>query len=425
MTGESAETLGNLQDLVYVVSDGGVRGEMFKGAAFRQGGRKTELESPPEAVVTREGDREVSLIDIEIDRMNVGYDRNWTGFHRSRWERDAPFYSRFVTDSLRRDHSEDQIGAILELVNKEQKVELLRSLAQRIWESQFENYSRFIGRKLRFKTGDETVRNIVDGGGGICAEKVQALKFLTDHYGFRSEYVIAGHDTRRPVPEARLRELLVTFDFRFAKRDMRYWDHTALLYTLDGTTILVDATNGNIPFLFLENGAAERLLGYDDKSPLRVRMTVNDEDFYYHRVAQDIPRNLFFALEGWIADADLMQVFENELGLYVSEDWFVTPIAFKDRADYDRLERRYVQVCGRAGLDCSVSDTWDLDTPLGRRFAEQEAETSEKILLAKEHLLRRYDWWDGDGHQAGLVTVALRDSGQERPGEEKTTLVDV
>jgi len=424
MTGASAETLETLRDLVYVVSNSGVMSKMFKGVVFRQQGQIAEMESPAKVVVTRAGDRNVSLIDVEIDRMNVGYDRNWAGFHKCRWERNASLYSRFVTDALRRDHSEDEIDAILQLATKEQKVELLRSIARRIWGSQFENYSRFIGRKLRFKTGDETVRNIINGGGGICAEKVQALKFLTDHYGFQSEYIIAGPDTRRPVPEVRLRELLTTFDFRFAKRDMRYWDHTALLYTLEGTTILVDATNGNIPFLFLENGAAERLLGYDDKSPLSVRMTVHHEDFYYHRVVQDIPQNLFFALEGWVSDADLMQVFENELGLYISEDWFVTPVVFRDSDEYDRLERRYLQVCGRSGLDCSVSDTWEFHTPLGRRFAEQEAETSEKILLARDHLLRRYDWWEGDGHQAGLATVALRSSSRGRPVEEKATTAD-
>ena len=425
ITRASAETLEALQDLVYVASDDGVLGEMFKDVVFRQRGQVVALESAPKVAVTRAGDKEVSLIDIEIDRMNVRYDRNWAGFHTRRWERDPDLFSSFVMDSLRRDHPEDEIGAILQLVTGDQKIELLRSIARRIWESPFENYSRFIDRKIRFKTGDETVRNIIDGGGGICAEKVQALKFLTDHYGLRSEYLIAGPGTHQPVPEARLRELLNTFDFSFAKRDMRYWDHTALLYILDGTTILVDATNGNIPFLFLENEAAESLLGYDDKSPLNVRMTVRDEDFYYHRVAQDIPENLFFALEGWITDADLMQVFENELGLYISEDWFVTPIAFTDSAEYVELKRKYLQVCGRAGLDCSVSDTWTLDTPLGRRFVEQEAETSQKILLAKDHLLRRYDEWDGGGHQTALVTVALRESSRGRPAEQKATTADV
>ena len=59
MTAASAETLGTLQDLVYVVSDSGVLGDMFKGVAFRQRGQTAELESPPKAVVTRAGDRKV------------------------------------------------------------------------------------------------------------------------------------------------------------------------------------------------------------------------------------------------------------------------------------------------------------------------------------------------------------------------------
>ena len=93
--------------------------------------------------------------------------------------------------------------------------------------------------------------------------------------------------------------------------------------------------------------------------------------------------------------ADLMQVFENELGLYISENWFVTPVAFKSDAEYDELKRRYLQVCDRAGLECAVSDGWTLDTRLGRRFSEEEAETSDKILLTEDHLLTRYDEWDG------------------------------
>ncbi len=407
-TDASAETLVTLQDLVYAISDSGHLGDVLRGVAFKQQGQVASLESPPKVAVTHAGDKVVSLIDIEIDRTNVGYDRNWTGFHRRRWERQADVYESFVLDALGVDHSEDEVYAILQLETEKQKIALLHGLAKRIWGSQFENYSRFVGDKIRFKTGDETVRNIIDGSGGICAEKVQALKFITDHYGLRSEYIVAGPNTPIPVPEAELRELLNTFDFGFAKRLMRYWDHTALLYTFESATILVDATNGNIPFLFLKDGAAEQLLGYDDKHPLSVRMTVNDEDFYYHRVAQDIPQNLFFALEGWISDADLMQVFENELGLYISEKWFVTPIAFKSDAEYGDLKRRYLQICDRAGLECAVSDGWTLDSPLGQRFSEEEAETSGKILLAEDHLLTRYDQWDGGEHQAALVAVALR-----------------
>ena len=417
MTASSAETLQAFQDLVYSIDDSGRLGDVLNGVIFRQGGEPAPPESPPKVSRVRAGGKDVSLIDVEIDRMSVGYDRNWTGFHSRRWERHAGLYEAFVVDALRTDHARDEVEAILRLATEEQQIALLHSLARRVWSSQFENYSRFVGDKLRFKTGDETVRNIVDGRGGICAEKVQALKFLTDRYGLRSEYVIAGPNTPAPVPEAELRDLLNTFDFGFSKRFMRYWDHTALLYTFDGTEILVDATNGNIPFLFLTNRDAERLLRYERKRPLKVRMSVRNEEFYYHRVAQDIPKNLFFALEGWISDVDLMQVFENELGLYISEDWFVMPIAFKSDAEYDSLKQRYLQICERAGLECDVSDGWALDTPLGRQFSEEEAEVSESIELAVDHLLRRYDDWEGDGHDGAIVTVALRSAERERSGK--------
>ncbi|GIT42709.1 MAG: hypothetical protein Ct9H300mP11_06450 [Chloroflexota bacterium] len=180
----------------------------------------------------------------------------------------------------------------------------------------------FTGEKLIFKTGDETVLNIISGGGGICSEKVQALKFLTDNLGYESEYLLAGPNAENPIPEDKLRELLTTFEFDFSKRYMRYWEHLALLYHLDGRDIIVDATNGNIPFIFLAGPDAERMLNCRDKVPVSVRMSLNTESFYYHRVPQDIPENLLYALEGWIPEADLIEVFENELGLYISERFF-------------------------------------------------------------------------------------------------------
>ena len=165
-----------------------------------------------------------------------------------------------MTSTLERECGREEAQDILELSSRDQKTKLVHILAQRIWESDFESYSRFTGRKLAHKTGDETIRNIMEGAGGICSEKVQALKFITDHFEISSEYLLAGVDAKGQMPEEKLRELLDTFDFRFSKRHMRYWQHTALLYHIDGTSILVDATNGNIPFLFLTGGAAERLL---------------------------------------------------------------------------------------------------------------------------------------------------------------------
>ena len=408
ITAESAETLASIQDLVYISDDQGRLHDMFPGIAFSQGSRTIALDDVPRAGPVQVDGREALIIDLAVDRTNVGYDRNWVGFHKRRWTRHADTYSAFVRSYLDESYGVAQARTVLELDSTEQKLKLVEALARRIWDSDFENYSRFVGRKLVYKSGDETVRNIIDGAGGICSEKVQALKFLTDHYGLSSELVLAGPDIPEPVPEDRLRELLTTFDFRFAKRHMRYWQHTALLYAIDGTSVLVDATNGNIPFLFLRDSEADRLLGYESKPPITVRMAVSREDFYYHRVSRDIGEKLFFAMEGWIPYVDLVQVFDNELGLYISKDFMVTSIVYGSDTAFENTRNEYLAACERVGLQCDVSAQWRLDSALGQRFADQEPVVAHRVLDARDHLLARYDECHGTQHQAGLVVIRLR-----------------
>ena len=416
ITQHSADALYAIQDLVYASSDSGQLTDMFSGVAFKEygeNGRVLGLDDVPTNHVTRIGDQEVSIIDVAIDRISVGYERNWAGYHKRKWARNEEKYTDFVRAALAREFGDGEFGsadaeALMQMNTTSDKLKLLEALARTIWNSQFENYSRFIGKKLVYKSGDETIDNIIEGGGAICSEKVQALKFLTDHYGLNSEYIIAGENADGPVPVEKLRELLTTFDFRFAKRYMRFWQHTALLYDVDGVRVLVDATNGNIPFLFLQDAAAERILGYENKVPITVKMVESEEDFFFHRVPQDIPENLFFALEGGWPFSDLMQVFENDLGLYLSSEYYVTPIPFKSEKEFHRDKQDYLDVCQRAGLESSVTDTWTLDSPLGAKFLEAEPRVSDKILQARDHLLARLDECDGPGHDSGLVIMKLR-----------------
>ena len=421
ITASSADILYALGDLVYASDDGGRLWDMFAGIAFTDGGKPIGLDDAPAVHHIplpspsggglgwgRSSGQEVALLDVGIDRIACEYDRNWRGFHARRWRRAPERYATFVRDAVAADYGEDRADDIMELRSTEQKLEFLEALARRIWNSQFENYSRFVGRRLVYKSGDETVDNILDGGGAICSEKVQALKFLTDRYGFESEYVLAGQDADGQFPAERLRELLTTFDFSLSKRYMRYWQHTALLYRVDGLRVLVDATNGNVPFLFLQDPDAHRLLRCRDKTPLPVRMVESEERFYYHETPQDIPENLFFALEGWIPFSDLMQVFDNELGLYLSADYYVAPISYRSEREYRRDRDEFLAVCQRGQLAHSITDEWTLDTPLGRAFQDAEPEVSRRILDARERLLARLDECDGPGHGAGLVVIKLR-----------------
>ena len=404
---DSEETLTAIQDLVYISSDSGSLTDMFEGVEFLQDGRFLEDADTPHAEPVTIGERDALVVDLQIDRTGVEYDRNWVGFHRRRWDRHSDVFSDFVAESLEVRFESERAKRIVVLESTSDKADFIHALAIRIWEADFENYSRFMGRKLVFKSGDETVLNIIGGRGGICSEKVQALKFLTDAYGLESEYILSGPATPDPVPEERLRQLLSTLDFRFSKRFMRYWQHLALLYRFDGMEILVDATNGNVPFLFVTGPEAEGVLGYEAKRSVRVRMAVKEEDFYYHRISQDIVEDMIFAMEGWIPYVDLVQVFENELGLCITKDYMVAPVVFRTERRFDTMRREYIRVCDEAGLDCEVSDEWGLVGPNGEAFAMDEPGKVEHILDSYDHLLDRYDEAHGPGHEAGLAVIRL------------------
>ena len=407
ITEDSEETLAAIQDLVYISSDSGGLTGMFEGVEFLQDGRYLDDADTPYAEPVTIGEKDALVVDLQIDRNGVGYDRNWVGFHRRRWDRHEDVYADFVAESVQSRFGMERAKQLGDLESTADKCDFIHALALRIWEADFENYSRFSGRKLVFKSGDETVLNIAGGRGGICSEKVQALKFLTDHYGLESEYVLSGPATPEPVPEERLRQLLDTLDFRFSKRFMRYWQHLALLYRFDGMELLVDATNGNVPFLFVSGTDAGEVLGYESKRPVRVRMAVKEEDFYYHRIPQDIVEDMIFAMEGWIPYVDLVQVFENELGLCITKDYMVAPVVFRTEKTFDTMRREYIRVCEEAGLDCEVSDEWGFTGPIGESFAMDEPGKVEHILDSYDHLLDRYDEAHVPGHEAGLVVIRL------------------
>ena len=400
--------IGAIQDYVYLSSDSGVLHEPFDGIEFIQDGNPLRLDETVKSRDVLVDGQVVKLIEIEIDRTGIGYDRNWVGFHRRRWDRDTSMYEGFVREAVIQSKSSHDLDEVLSLDSGEAERDFVDALARRIWEAPFENFSRFTGSRLPFKTGDETIRSICDGGGGICTEKIQALKFLTDHYALESEYVLAGPYSPGPVPEERLRELLTTFDFTTSRRYMRYWQHIALLYHLDTGDFLVDATNGNIPYLFLGGREVEQILGYEAKQPVRVRMAVNSEDYYYHRVSQQIVNDLLFALEGWIPYVDLVQVFDNELGLFIGKEFMVAPVMYRTEDGFDTIRIQYEKACAEAGLACEVLADWSLSGSMGYEFAELDPSSSDRIIASKKHLLDRYEQSMGRPYEAGLAVISLQ-----------------
>ena len=106
--------------------------------------------------------------------------------------------------------------------------------------------------------------------------------------------------------------------------------------------------------------------------------------------------------------SDLMQVFDNELGLYLSTGYYVAPISYRSEAEYRQTRDQFQEVAHRGTLECSASPDWTLSTPLGSKFRQAEPGVAARILEARDHLLHRLDLCGGSGHEAGLVIIRLR-----------------
>ena len=390
---DSLDTFQALQDITLTLSDDGTPGTLIPGTVLRNGPRELNPGQSAPCEVVLLGGSYVHLLEISIDRSETGYTRNWTGFNRRRWDRNSGRFEQFV--SLSRNFGQ------------ESELDFLRLVAKEIWNSPFENYSRFTGQRIPYKTADETLLNIIEGRGAICSEKVQALKFITDMHGLESSYVFAGPDALGKLPSGDLRRLLETFDFRGSRHIMRFWQHLALEYVIEEQHILVDATNGNIPFLFLGGPECDGLLDSDFPRPMPVRMGTYSENFYYHRAPSDLALDLCYAMENYIPEIDLVQVFDNELGLVITPEFLVAPVPHKTEEEFQEMNALYEQLASPDNLEVDVGHEWQLDSPLGESFVECEPEAADAILDSHDHLLERYDLFEGFGHRMGLAIVKL------------------
>ena len=64
---------------MYAVSDEGALLDVYAGVVFRQGGAPVGLDDAPVATKVRVRDADVWLVDVAVDRLGAGYDRNWGG----------------------------------------------------------------------------------------------------------------------------------------------------------------------------------------------------------------------------------------------------------------------------------------------------------------------------------------------------------
>ncbi len=232
----------------------------------------------------------------------------------------------------------------------------LAAVARRIHAAPYETYSRYLEPAAPFRSCDQTLDAILAGDGGNCAEKAMALYFIAHSYGIPAEMVLGGEEAAGKFPYRALRSILDqrTFDSEITRDAQRYWQHYAILCHPSGNAeddVFCDVAGSNIPFLFLDAEEASPYLDADRRTPIRVVITLEPIQLYYHRLErrQDLPLDLYYAMENFIESIDVLHTVDNELGLLHTGDYWVGAVAYRGRRELARIVGEYQRFVGRAG----------------------------------------------------------------------------
>ncbi|WP_406693941.1 hypothetical protein V5E97_23160 [Singulisphaera sp. Ch08] len=386
--------LSRYADSLFFLSDGGSLGDLDPDLQFKIGGRACDLDH------RLDGERAAGPIRIEIDRSRTGYTRNWPAYLSRRWELRADAYSKFVESIVEKAYGREA-GSVLRLDAPDRVRRFLTAVAGHLHASPYETYSRYLEPCAPFKSCDQTLDRIIEGDGGNCAEKAMALYLIAHAYGIPSEVVLGGEEAVGSFPYRTLRSVLDrrTFDFSGTQAVQRYWQHYAILCRPSGSAeehLFCDVAGSNIPFLCLGAAEAATYLDPERRKGIRVAITLEPIRLYYHRLArrQDLPLDLYYAMEHFIESIDVIQTVDNELGLLHTGDYWVGAVAYHGRRELGRIVGEYEQYVGRAGLDpradlCFARDLNSARHPLHEQFLSAYPRGAGRIIAADARIRQR------------------------------------
>ena len=405
-------------DGLFLLTDEGALGELIPGLRFRIGGRVCALDH------RLYGDRAAGPLRIEIDRSQSGYTRNWPAYLTRRWKLRACAYSRFV-ESLVDEACARDAGSVLRLDTPDRVRRFLAAVARRIHAAPYETYSRYLEPGAPFKSCDQTLDQILEGDGGNCAEKAMALYFIAHAYGIPAELVLGGEEAAGKFPYRALRSILDqrTFDSEATRDAQRHWQHYAILCRPSGNAeddVFCDVAGSNIPFLFLNAEEARTYLDPDRRTPIPVVITLEPIRLYYHRLArrQNLPLDLYYAMENFIESIDVIHTFDNELGLLHTGDYWVGAVAYRGRRELARIVGEYERFVSRAGLDpradlCFARDLASARHPLLERFLGAYPCRADRLIAADIRIRQRVNTaYPGSQMQYVIISLPKRSTDQ-------------
>lgn len=335
----SANGLIALEDIraaTFNILDNGMLGKIFDEVYFTIDGHM--LFSDDEILfekrhIPQSGYENTLVANLVLHREDLPFTRNWQGYYRRFWNEE---YANFVNDLIKNAYPEE-FTDILKFKTKESIFKFWKIIAKKVFDSPYEIYSRYLGRRVTFKTGPETLKQITVGRGGNCSEKAAALDFICVNYGLEGHMILSGNNADGEFPYTHLRNALNRGSTIFTGDYQKYWEHYANLFIVNGEKLLVDATGGPMPFLFVSGEEAEEFLSL--KKSHDVQFIAQQEKYYYHDAPLDITYDGFFNMEAFLLDIDLYHIFgpeeeDSPFGLYIRPDLWICPNAYRTEEEY-------------------------------------------------------------------------------------------
>ena len=323
--------------IAYNIDENGSFTDFIEEIVFKQRGRTLQPDKGlkfEHRMTDKEGFADILVAELILDRDNVPYNRNWKGYYKRKWDNN-PSYKKFVENLIHRNYPE-RGDEVLQISTYVDTVDFLKAIGQRLFAAPYEIYSRFIGRKLRFRTGPEALDAIISGRGGNCSEKASAYLFIAQNWGIESRFALAGDGAKGKFPYDTLRRGLDHYDFRFKEDAQQYWSHFANIFIVDGKKVFVDATGGPIAFVFADGEEAEAYLTRSKFVP--VFFPGEESAYYYHDPPQDIAEDVLYSMEAFMPDADIYHVLgpddeDEPFGLLIKNNLWVCPGVYRTEGE--------------------------------------------------------------------------------------------
>lgn len=330
------KALEDVRTSVFQILDNGMLGEMFEEVYFSIDGHMLFEDDHilfEKRYISQSGYENTMVANIVLNRDDLPFTRNWEGYYKRQWNKD---YENYIIEILKETYPQNY-NEIIELKNRDHIFSFWRALSKKIYNAPYEIYSRYLERRVTFKTGPETLFQVMKGRGGNCSEKAAALDFIRVNYNLKGYMILSGNEASETFPYTHLRNALNRGSTVFTGDNQKYWEHYANLFIVEDEKLLIDATGGPMPYLFVKGEEAEDFLL--QKKSLPVQFIAQRENYYYHDAPLDITYDAFFNMEAFLPDIDLYHVFgpeeeDSPFGLYIRPDLWICPNAYKTEDEY-------------------------------------------------------------------------------------------